>query len=639
MIINGYFKSEKFLTLKNKVANHIKECNDLNDHIEELKLSYNYANSTDYGEGRLSDTSRYNMKRSQWSTQQNNRWNYSCTLAIVKNASDQPFKYFCKYFNISSDEKTLEKFESVLNDFSAVEQGKNLLIKERDEIVASISNSIPSYIMNKYKERVNRELGFHAINLSDVYFPVYTFQYVSAGGNSSSRFDLKLDNNMLERFIGYLAGLVQFRNSAAGQRALMTASLRERIKRRDNFTCQKCGLSIADEKHLLLEIDHIIPISKGGITTENNLQTLCWKCNRSKGSKVETPLINSQTQSVSQAIGNDISNSFNIPQPLIQNNQDLAQPYLQTENNVLNVEKSKQSNVSNFDNHISNQNNVNLSNTTLIDSSTNEPPIQKSKINYTKATKKIEDEAVNHSDTSVSTKQDTIINNDDSLNIETPKKSKIDYTKTAKKSEYENESDLVQYTKSQKNCLRSAKEWLDYAGYSRNRLIEMLCESDSYSKKDATLVVDSLNINWQTQAVRTAKDWLDYAGYSRNRLIEMLCESDGYTEKEATSAVDSLNVDWQAQAVRTAKDWLDYAGYSRNRLIEMLCESDGYTEKEATSAVDNLDINWSEQGVRTVEQYLEYSGYSRKRLIEMLCEDDLYTNNEAIYAVDKVGLD
>ena len=591
MIINAYFKSEKFLTLKNKVANHIKECNDLNDHIEELKLSYSYANSTDYGEGRLSDTSRYNMKRSQWSTQQNNRWSYSCSLAIVKNANDQPFKYFCKYFNISSDEKTLEKFESVLNDFSAVEQGKNLLIKERDEIVASISNSIPSYIMNKYKERVNRELGFHAINLSDVYFPVYTFQYVSAGGNSSSRFDLKLDNHMLERFIGYLAGLVQFRNSAAGQRALMTASLREKIKRRDNFTCQKCGLSIADEKHLLLEIDHIIPISKGGITTENNLQTLCWKCNRSKGSKVETPLVNSQTQSVSQAIGNNISNSFNMPQPVIQNNQELAQAYLQTENNGLNVEKSKQLNFSNFDNHISNQNNVNLSNTTLIDSSTNEPPIQKSKINYTKTTKKIEDKAVNQSDTSISTKQNTTINNDDSLNIESSKKSKIDYTKTAKKSEDKNENDLVQYTKSQKNCIRSAKEWLNYAGYSRNRLIEMLCDTDGYNKKDAILAVDSLNVDWNEQAVKTAKDWLEYSGYSRNRLIEMLCDTDGYTKKEATFAVDSLNVDWNEQAVRTAKDWLEYSGYSRNRLIEMLCDTDGYTNTEAIYGVDEVGLD------------------------------------------------
>ena len=68
----------------------------------------------------------------------------------------------------------------------------------------------------------------------------------------------------------------------------MTSSLREKIKVRDDYTCQICGLSTYDEKNLLLEIDHITPLSKGGMTAENNLQTLCWRCNRTKGAKVLT---------------------------------------------------------------------------------------------------------------------------------------------------------------------------------------------------------------------------------------------------------------------------------------------------------------------------------------------------------------
>ena len=55
---------------------------------------------------------------------------------------------------------------------------------------------------------------------------------------------------------------------------------------RDNYTCKSCGNSTHDEPNLLLEIDHIVPVSKGGYTTEENLQTLCWKCNRSKGNKL-----------------------------------------------------------------------------------------------------------------------------------------------------------------------------------------------------------------------------------------------------------------------------------------------------------------------------------------------------------------
>ena len=47
----------------------------------------------------------------------------------------------------------------------------------------------------------------------------------------------------------------------------MTSSkLRCYILERDNYTCKLCGNSTKLEPNLLLEIDHIIPISKGGMT-------------------------------------------------------------------------------------------------------------------------------------------------------------------------------------------------------------------------------------------------------------------------------------------------------------------------------------------------------------------------------------
>ena len=66
----------------------------------------------------------------------------------------------------------------------------------------------------------------------------------------------------------------------------MTNNLREQIKRRDGYKCVCCGASLEDEPHLLLEIDRIIPVSKGGKTLPENLQTLCWRCNRSKSDKL-----------------------------------------------------------------------------------------------------------------------------------------------------------------------------------------------------------------------------------------------------------------------------------------------------------------------------------------------------------------
>lgn len=40
-------------------------------------------------------------------------------------------------------------------------------------------------------------------------------------------------------------------------------------------TCQHCGLSVRGEPNLLLEIDHIHPLSKGGLSIVENLLTLC----------------------------------------------------------------------------------------------------------------------------------------------------------------------------------------------------------------------------------------------------------------------------------------------------------------------------------------------------------------------------
>lgn len=96
-----------------------------------------------------------------------------------------------------------------------------------------------------------------------------------------------MDIANLNNFITFLSEKVKFRKSAAGQRALMTSALRTKILQRDGYICKKCGASIRNEPNLLLEVDHIVPISRGGLTTESNLQTLCWRCNRRKGSRIE----------------------------------------------------------------------------------------------------------------------------------------------------------------------------------------------------------------------------------------------------------------------------------------------------------------------------------------------------------------
>lgn len=63
--------------------------------------------------------------------------------------------------------------------------------------------------------------------------------------------------------------------------------LRFTVMKRDNFKCCMCGRSPATTTGLELHIDHIIPWSKGGETTIDNLQTLCSDCNLGKSNLSE----------------------------------------------------------------------------------------------------------------------------------------------------------------------------------------------------------------------------------------------------------------------------------------------------------------------------------------------------------------
>lgn len=281
-----YFNSSSFLSLKEALGSHVDDCNALNGHLSDLKSTYAAAHAQNFGNASLEDTSVFNFKRTEWAKTVNAHWVYNCSATVAKNAHNQPFKYLCKYFNIPTNEETLNLLEQTLNNFAAAEQGKHLLLKEREDLVDSVRSSIPVAVRLFSKKRFERTLGFQPVDLSDLHVPVYSFQYVSAAGKSSFNCDIELDTQNLELFAAYVSNLVKFRKSVAGQRALMTTSLREKIKARDRHTCQLCGLSTADEKNLLLEIDHKIPLSRGGITTDANLQTLCWRCNRKKGSKL-----------------------------------------------------------------------------------------------------------------------------------------------------------------------------------------------------------------------------------------------------------------------------------------------------------------------------------------------------------------
>ena len=66
------------------------------------------------------------------------------------------------------------------------------------------------------------------------------------------------------------------------KRKNLSKSVRFEVFKRDSFKCQYCGKSAPD---VVLEVDHIIPVSKGGDNDISNLITACFDCNRGKRDK------------------------------------------------------------------------------------------------------------------------------------------------------------------------------------------------------------------------------------------------------------------------------------------------------------------------------------------------------------------
>jgi hypothetical protein len=64
----------------------------------------------------------------------------------------------------------------------------------------------------------------------------------------------------------------------------ISSRTRHLVFERDKFRCRDCGASATTGA--TLELDHTIPISKGGSNEISNLRTLCSDCNRGKSDRI-----------------------------------------------------------------------------------------------------------------------------------------------------------------------------------------------------------------------------------------------------------------------------------------------------------------------------------------------------------------
>ncbi len=83
-----------------------------------------------------------------------------------------------------------------------------------------------------------------------------------------------------EAILRQKAEVKKIRQRRQPERHPVAPLLREQIFRRDAYQCRQCGS--APRNGINLELDHIVPISRGGTNDPHNLQTLCRPCNQAK---------------------------------------------------------------------------------------------------------------------------------------------------------------------------------------------------------------------------------------------------------------------------------------------------------------------------------------------------------------------
>ncbi len=208
------------------------------------------------------------------------------SAAVFASAENNPLEYIVKYFypNKKAYPEQIQKLYQLVEELETLRDAKQIIDNYKAEYQQYLGD-VPDYVMENDEAGFYSRLGFATIDES-VLTVEYKFSYTSGGGMAQRSFTVPMTEETIAELINALESKLTASAFAKEQRTLMTKKLREYIKKRDNFTCCNCGNSTHVEPNLLLEIDHIIPVSKGGLTSEENLQTLCWKCNRAKSDKI-----------------------------------------------------------------------------------------------------------------------------------------------------------------------------------------------------------------------------------------------------------------------------------------------------------------------------------------------------------------
>lgn len=128
---------------------------------------------------------------------------------------------------------------------------------------------------NHYQNQVSISLDHARRVIADVTQPVVgpAARHSGDGGNGLSRRSYDSDSSVNK--YGVSKAFVR------RERNKVTPKIRYQVMQRDSFRCVLCGRAAEDTSEL--RVDHIKPVSRGGLSTMDNLRTLCFACNAGKG--------------------------------------------------------------------------------------------------------------------------------------------------------------------------------------------------------------------------------------------------------------------------------------------------------------------------------------------------------------------
>ncbi len=279
-----YYESPGFLKIKETCEVLMSTQREFNEYIIEKVESVSKLFGTKVVRNETVNDDEYNYIRPYKKTITPFTADVSAT--VFASAENNPLEYVVKQFypNKAVYPEQIRKLYLLVEELETLKEAKQIIENYKKEYQQYLGD-VPAYIMEEDEAGFYSRLGFANIDES-VLVVEYKFSYTSGGGMAQRSFTVPMTEETIVELIRVLESKLTASAFAKEQRNLMTKKLREFIKNRDKFTCCNCGNSTHAEPNLLLEIDHIIPVAKGGCTVEENLQTLCWKCNRSKSDKI-----------------------------------------------------------------------------------------------------------------------------------------------------------------------------------------------------------------------------------------------------------------------------------------------------------------------------------------------------------------